>query len=44
LISGDHAKINAWRREMAEKLTRDRRPDLWDAYQPPKGPKSRPKG
>ncbi len=44
LVSGDHAKINVWRREMAEKLTRERRPDLWEAYQPPKAPKSRPKG
>lgn len=30
LTSGNHAKINAWRREQAEKLTRDRRPDLLD--------------
>jgi tRNA (guanine37-N1)-methyltransferase len=29
LISGDHAKIAAWRRTEAEKLTRERRPDLW---------------
>jgi tRNA (guanine37-N1)-methyltransferase len=29
LISGDHAKIAAWRREEAERLTRARRPDLW---------------
>jgi tRNA (guanine37-N1)-methyltransferase len=29
LLSGDHAKIAAWRREQAEKLTRTRRPDLW---------------
>ena len=28
LISGNHAKIAAWRREQAEKLTRERRPDL----------------
>jgi tRNA (guanine37-N1)-methyltransferase len=28
LLSGDHAKIAAWRREQAEKLTRERRPDL----------------
>jgi tRNA (guanine37-N1)-methyltransferase len=32
LISGDHAKIAAWRRGQAEKLTRARRPDLWEAY------------
>ena len=30
LISGDHAKIDKWRREQAEKLTRERRPDLID--------------
>jgi tRNA (guanine37-N1)-methyltransferase len=29
LISGDHAKIAAWRRAEAERLTRERRPDLW---------------
>src|SRR5579863_366123 len=28
LLSGDHAKIAAWRRAEAERLTRDRRPDL----------------
>jgi len=28
LVSGDHAKIAAWRRAEAEKLTRARRPDL----------------
>ena len=32
LISGDHGKIAAWRREEAEKLTKARRPDLWEAY------------
>jgi tRNA (guanine37-N1)-methyltransferase len=30
LLSGDHAKIEAWRRAQAEELTRERRPDLWD--------------
>ena len=29
LLSGDHARIAAWRREQAEALTRARRPDLW---------------
>ncbi|HLZ01516.1 MAG TPA: tRNA (guanosine(37)-N1)-methyltransferase TrmD [Bradyrhizobium sp.] len=29
LLSGDHAKVAAWRRAEAERLTRDRRPDLW---------------
>ncbi|MCO5091153.1 tRNA (guanosine(37)-N1)-methyltransferase TrmD [Bosea sp. (in: a-proteobacteria)] len=28
LLSGDHARIAAWRREQAEKITRERRPDL----------------
>ncbi len=32
LTSGDHAKVAAWRRAEAEKLTRERRPDLWDAF------------
>jgi len=29
LLSGDHAKIAAWRRAEAERITRERRPDLW---------------
>jgi tRNA (guanine37-N1)-methyltransferase len=29
LLSGDHGKIAAWRRSEAERLTRERRPDLW---------------
>jgi tRNA (guanine37-N1)-methyltransferase len=29
LRSGDHARIKAFRRELAERLTRERRPDLW---------------
>lgn len=28
LLSGDHARIARWRREQAEKITRERRPDL----------------
>jgi tRNA (guanine37-N1)-methyltransferase len=32
LISGDHAKVAAWRRAEAERLTRERRPDLWSAF------------
>ena len=41
LTSGDHAKVAAWRRAEAERLTRERRPDLWQAYQNrPKTPKS----
>ncbi len=29
LLSGDHGKIADWRRAEAERLTRERRPDLW---------------
>jgi tRNA (guanine37-N1)-methyltransferase len=29
LNSGHHGKVAAWRREQAEKATRERRPDLW---------------
>ena len=32
LLSGHHAAIESWRREMAERLTKERRPDLWRAY------------
>jgi tRNA (guanine37-N1)-methyltransferase len=32
LTSGDHAKVAAWRRAEAERLTRERRPDLWAAH------------
>ncbi|WP_108787553.1 tRNA (guanosine(37)-N1)-methyltransferase TrmD [Erythrobacter sp. Alg231-14] len=32
LRSGDHAKIAAWRKAMAEDHTRLRRPDLWERY------------
>lgn len=32
LVSGHHANIAAWRRAEAEKITRERRPDLWARY------------
>lgn len=32
LTSGHHGKIAQWRREMSEQITRDRRPDLWEAH------------
>ena len=32
LVSGDHGKIAAWRRAEAERLTKERRPDLWAAF------------
>jgi tRNA (guanine37-N1)-methyltransferase len=46
LTSGDHAKVRAWRQAEAERLTAERRPDLWSAYQVRKAPKKRlnPKG
>ena len=32
LRSGDHAKIDAWRKRQAEDDTRSRRPDLWERH------------
>ncbi len=32
LLSGHHGAIKDWRRAMAERLTKERRPDLWRAY------------
>lgn len=32
LVSGDHGRIRAWRRSEAERLTRERRGDLWERY------------
>lgn len=45
LVSGDHGKVARWRREQAERLTRERRPDLWAAYaaRQPSGKKPHPK-
>ena len=37
LLSGDHGRIARWRKEMAEEITRVRRPDLWTRYQRRKG-------
>jgi tRNA (guanine37-N1)-methyltransferase len=48
LTSGDHRKVDSWRRAESERLTRERRPDLWAAYegQPlpalPRGPLANP--
>jgi tRNA (guanine37-N1)-methyltransferase len=42
LISGDHSKVKAWRRAEAERLTAERRPDLWATYQAAKKPKKGP--
>jgi tRNA (guanine37-N1)-methyltransferase len=33
LLSGDHDKIAAWRAAEAERLTRERRPDLWAKHE-----------
>jgi tRNA (guanine37-N1)-methyltransferase len=33
LISGHHAEVARWRHEQSERLTQERRPDLWAAYQ-----------
>jgi tRNA (guanine37-N1)-methyltransferase len=32
LLSGNHAKIEAWKQEEAERLTKERRPDLWEKH------------
>ncbi len=32
LLSGHHEEIRAWRRAAAERITRERRPDLWQRY------------
>jgi tRNA (guanine37-N1)-methyltransferase len=32
LVSGDHGKVAGWRRAEAERLTKERRPDLWAAF------------
>lgn len=37
LMSGNHAKIAEWRRETSEKLTQQRRPDLWARLQDKEG-------
>jgi tRNA (guanine37-N1)-methyltransferase len=43
LTSGDHNKIKAWRQAEAERLTAERRPGLWAAYQARKALKNQPK-
>lgn len=39
LLSGNHAAIADWRASEAERLTKERRPDLWRAYQDGMDPK-----
>jgi len=43
LLSGDHAKIAAWRRSEAERLTRERRPDLLAGRPTPPANSRKPK-
>ena len=45
LLSGDHARVAAWRRAEAEALTQARRPDLWaNRAKPQKPPKNTTEG
>src|SRR5204863_976400 len=37
LSSGHHSEIARWRREQAETLTKERRPDLWALYERRRG-------
>lgn len=39
LLSGDHAKVDTWRRADAERITRERRPDLWAGHHAGEGRK-----
>lgn len=32
LLSGHHDRIKAWRRSESERITKERRPDLWSSY------------
>lgn len=32
LLSGHHANIETWRREQSERLTKERRPDMWEKH------------
>jgi len=40
LLSGHHGKIAEWRQTQAERLTKERRPDLWRAYVAGKSPET----
>jgi tRNA (guanine37-N1)-methyltransferase len=44
LLSGDHARVAAWRQAEAEALTRARRPDLWAVRSAQKRPKNTTEG
>ena len=32
LLSGDHTAIEDWRRSESMRITKERRPDLWEKY------------
>ena len=40
LMSGHHGNVAQWRQEMAEQITKERRPDMWAAYKAVKDAKS----
>ncbi len=42
LLSGDHKKIEKWRREQSEALTKSRRPDLYASFQNTSATRARP--
>jgi len=44
LRSGNHADIAAWKQQMAERLTAERRPDLWAAWRSDEGDDHGPRG
>jgi tRNA (guanine37-N1)-methyltransferase len=44
LFSGDHGKIAAWRRSEAERLTQERRPDLWERHSRTRAKPGKPVG
>ncbi len=33
LLSGNHGAVAAWRREQSERITKERRPDLWARHE-----------
>ena len=32
LTSGNHGKVAEWRQKMAEEITKERRPDMWEKW------------
>ena len=37
LVSGHHARVREWRLAEAERITRERRPDMWERYAAQRG-------